>query len=228
MYTNWAGLTAGENDTQSNAFVAVTADTTVPTANGCDTNELPLSAWIGLGGTSSGDNLVQQGEICGDTDVSTGGGFRPFEEFAYALGPVAMCGDTSVVFEAGDVLYQQMSYETGSNVANFYIEDETTGVAVGCPASPPLSQGWSFDGTTGDFVVETSAGFTVPFSTIDFSNAQVEWGSSGDWAAFGSRPTTKLYDGFNPGDYCAGPSTIGSDEESFSVSYSTLGDCQAA
>jgi hypothetical protein len=220
--SNWAGFTAGQWNSQSDAFVAVQATTTVPTANGCTANGWPLGAWIGLGGTFGANDLVQQGEECGTPEIP-GGGFRSFEEFADTLNPVAFCGYSSWVFGAGDVLYQQMSYQTSSNTANFYIEDENTGVAHGCAVGAPRSRGWSFDGNTADYELETPAGATVPFSTVHFGDAQLEW-SSGSWVAFGTRPTTKTYDGVSLTNYCAGPSTIGSDHESFSVSYSS-GEC---
>jgi hypothetical protein len=65
QYSNWAGYIVGDQSAQSNTYVAVTADFTVPTNSGtCETSD-NTAFWLGLGGTNGGaDNLVQQGIAC--------------------------------------------------------------------------------------------------------------------------------------------------------------------
>lgn len=213
--SNWAGFSAGQRYTQSDAFVAVTADMTVPSAGGCASEDKPLGVWIGLGGTSGKNDLVQQGIICG---TNLGTGWEPFHEFANTNYAVSMCA-SGLSINNGDTLYENMSYQTSSNTAYWYIEDLRTGQSDGCNTSAAgvIAKGWGFDGNTADYIVEPVPG-EVPFSTVHVSNALLEWGSTGDWVRFGTRPTTKWY--VPVGSGCAYPSTIGSDEDSFSVSNS--------
>jgi hypothetical protein len=61
-YSNWGGYIAGKMNTQSNTYVAVTTDFSVPsTANTCNGSNL-VGMWIGLGGTyaSHTNNLVSK------------------------------------------------------------------------------------------------------------------------------------------------------------------------
>lgn len=232
--SNWAGFTAGQSNSQSNAFISVQADVTVPNTSPlhgstyCFNSGQVLFSWIGLGGTYANNDLVQQGVECNDygsgTNLPDTAGFHPFYEFANTRLPQELCGSSAGI-ASGHVLYEQESYETSSSIANFYMEDLTTGLVWSCSVSPPV--GWTFDGNTADYIVEpvtSQQPLYFSFSSANFSDAQLEWGSDGDWVGFGTRPTTKDYSGVNSSNYCAGPSTIGSDNESFSVSYSS-GDC---
>ncbi|MBO0806275.1 MAG: hypothetical protein J2P25_24770 [Nocardiopsaceae bacterium] len=218
-YSNWGGYIVGKTGTQSNTYVAVTNDFTVPsTSNTCMGSNL-VGMWTGLGGTSSNpDNLVQQGIECGDSAVGSGSAFRPFTEFANTANPVALCGQTSWTFPAGHLLYEQMSYEASNKIANFYIEDETSGVAHGCSAAPP--SGWSYDDNTAEWIGEAPSGTAVHFSNVNFTNAQAELDSNGSWVTFGSQGTiTKTIAGASSSTYCISPGSIGSDKDSFTDSW---------
>jgi hypothetical protein len=227
--SNWAGFTAGEWDTQSHAFVAVQGDVTVPTVNGCFGSNQTVFAWIGLGGTTGANDLVQQGVECNDygpgSDLPDSGGLHPFREFANTNYPQNLCAGSKTL-SGGETMYENMGYESSISTANFFMQNAVSGEVIDeCSISAP--NGWTFDGNTADYEVEVDGPqeplqFNV--SKVSFSDAQLEWGSSGDWVAFGSRPTTKTYDGVSLSNYCEGPSTIGSDNESFSVTQSS-GDC---
>jgi hypothetical protein len=227
--SNWAGFTAGESGTQSHAFVAVQGDVTVPTVNGCFGSNQVVFAWIGLGGTNGPNDLVQQGVECNDygtgSNLPDSGGLHPFREFADTNYPQNLCG-TSQTLSGGETMYENMGYESSIATANFFMENAVNGNIIGqCSVSAPKN--WTFDGNTADYEVEVDGPqeplqFNV--SKVSFSDAQLEFGSNGDWVAFGSRPTTKTYDGVSLSNYCEGPSTIGSDNESFSVTQSS-GDC---
>ena len=214
IYGPWAGYSSGSNNTQSNTFVAVKGDVTVPSASTCgSTNN--IAAWVGLGGTTSAtNNLVQQGIECGNSNLGSGSAWRPWTEFADTANPVNFCGYTSWTFAAGDVIYQNMGYEASSNLANFFLEDITTGVAHSCSASPP--SGWSYDDNTADWIMEAPTGSAVNFGTVPFSDANTELDSTGTWVTMGSQATTKWIDGSSSAVNCIAPQGIGSDSQSFS------------
>jgi hypothetical protein len=218
-YTNWGGYIVGKTDTQSNTYVAVTNDFTVPSnSNTCSGSNL-VGFWIGLGGTSSAtNNLVQQGIECGDSTVGSGSSYRPFTEFADTANPVALCGQSSWTFAAGHVLYEQMSYEASNKKANFYIEDETTGITHGCSATPP--SGWSYDDNTAEWIGEAPSGTAVHFSNVNFTNSQAELDSTSSWVTLGSQsPLTKTIAGSSSSTYCIAPGSIGSNKETFTDSW---------
>lgn len=223
-YSNWAGYTAGTWGSQSHTYVAVKADLTVPSTGSCNFGN-ETGFWIGLGGTAASptNDLVQQGVECGDPSIGAGGSFRPFTEFAETFGEHVLCGQSSWTLPAGHVIYQNMSFQTSSSTAYFYLEDETSGVAHSCSETP--SSGWSFDGNTADWVAEAPNGYAVSFGSVPFTDAEAELGSTGAWVTLGSRGTIyRLIIGSSASDYCIGATAIGSDNASFSTPYST-GNC---
>lgn len=217
IYSNWGGYIDGTMNTQSNTYVAVKGEFTVPGVTGTTCSSAhnnTIGAWIGLGGTSSATNdLVQQGLLCGDAAVVGDGAWRPFEEFANTANPVAFCGYTSWTFPVGDVVYQNMSFQTSSNVANFFIQDITTGTAHSCTVSPP--SGWSYDLNTAEWIVEAPTGTAADFGSFAFIDANAELGSNSSWVTMGSQSNTKTIDGSSSTTYCIVPGNIGSDSQSF-------------
>lgn len=215
--TNWAGYSSGVITAHNHTYVAVKSNYVMPSiVSGtqlCDYAG-PLAFWVGLGGTTSvlnpsdKNNLVQQGVICGNPFVVGDNAWRPYTEFADIGNPVPFCGYGSWTFAPGDTIYQNMGYVTSTNTANFYIEDETTGVAHGCPGSPP--SGWTFDGNTADWESEASFGLSADFTSINFTNANAELGSTGSWVSMGSQSTTKFLDGG-----CIAPQGINANQTSF-------------
>lgn len=160
--------------------------------------------------------------ICGNPSVGSGPSWRPWIEFYSYDNPFAFCGYGGWTPPAGDFIYQNMSYQTSSSEAYFFLENETTGVAHSCSlAAPP---GWTFDGNTAEWVGETSAGIADYFNAIGFSDANAELGSSGSWVTLGSRTLTQEYDGLSLGDYCIAPGGVGSDQQSFTDTWYG-GDC---
>jgi hypothetical protein len=78
-------------------------------------------------------------------------------------------------------MYENMSYESSSSTANFYIQDAVTGDVIdSCSISAPT--GRDFDGNTADYEVEIAGPQELQFnvSTVSFSDAHLEWGSDGD------------------------------------------------
>jgi hypothetical protein len=220
IYTNWAGFSAGTLNTQNTTYVGVKGEMTVPSHSGTCGSNSGIGIWVGLGGTDNQNDLAQQGIECGNSGVGSGGAFRPFTEFANTENPIVFCSQTSWTFPAGDVIYQNMSFYTSLNQAYFYIEDITTGVAHSCSVAQPSSN-WSFNGNTADWVVEAPGSSPAPlnFGTIPFSDANAYLGSNGTWVTMGRQSTTKWIEGDNSTTYCFSPSTIGSDNQSFSVSW---------
>lgn len=213
LYGNWGGYIAGTLYTQSNTYVAAKTAFTVPSNAGTCSGSNTVGLWIGLGGTySNGDNLDQQGIECGNPDVGSGSAYRPFTEFANTANPVAFCGYSSWTLPAGDFIYQNMSFQTSSNTAYFYLEDETSGIAHSCSASPP--SGWSYDGNTAEWIAEAPTGTAIDFHSVGFTDANAELDSNSTWVTLGSQTVTKVIDG-SSSSYCIAPGSIGSDQQSF-------------
>ena len=170
--------------------------------------------WIGLGGWSSRTNdLVQQGIACGDPDLGSGSSYRPFTEFANTALPVDFCGYSSWTLPAGHVIYQNMSFQTSSNRAYFYLQDETSGVAHSCSATPP--SGWSYNGNVAEWIAEAPTGTAINFHSVRFTDANAELYSNSSWVTLGSQPITKTIAGSSSSTYCIAPGSIGSDSASF-------------
>lgn len=197
VYGGWGGYTAGTWDTQSHKYVAVKAALHVPSNTGCGSTS-GVGFWIGLGGTGgdySPDNLVQQGIECGSTDLGSGSAYRPWTEFANTDLPVNFCGYSSWTLPVGDKIYQNMSFETSINQANFYLEDETTHVIHSCGVTPP--PGWHWDLNTAEWEAEAPGPAFSPydFDHVTFTDAHAQLNSNSSWVSLGSQTVTETIDG---------------------------------
>jgi len=195
-YCTWGGYTAGTWNTQSHTYVAVKGVLYVPSNTGTCALSNNVGIWIGLGGTGGSypnDNLVQQGIECGNTNIGTGPAYRPFTEFANSQNPYAFCGYSSWTLPAGHKIYQNMSFQTSSNTAYFYLQDETSGVIHSCSRTP--YSGWHWDLNTAEWVAEAPLNTAVNFGSVSFSDAETELYSNGSWVTLGSQPVTKVIDG---------------------------------
>lgn len=111
-----------------------------------------------------------------------------------------------------------MSYEVSNKIANFYVEDETTGTTHSCSIAPP--SGWSYDDNTAEWISEAPAHSAVDFGKVNFTNTQAELDSTGSWVTLGSQGTiTKTISGASASTYCMSPGSVGSNEDSFTISY---------
>ena len=223
-YNIWAGYTAGSVGTTGHTYIGVKGEYTIPTISGtaCGSSN-QLAGWIGLGGTTGSNDLVQQGLECGNSNLGSGSAWRAWTEFANTQSPIAFCGYSSWTFPAGDVVYQNMGYEMSLNQANFFVEDITTGVSHSCSISQPGSN-WSFNGNTADWEMETPSGAAADFGTLKFVDANAELDSTGSWVTLGSQTTDKWIDGVSSTSYCISPQGILSDNQSFNDAWSS-GSC---
>jgi hypothetical protein len=224
--SNWAGYIAGTTGIHSHAYVADKGVFAVPSdLSSCQTTD-PTSFWIGLGGTYSNNTLVQQGVECGDTtDLGTpASAWKAFLEFANTETPKFFCG-YNWTLAGGDVVYQNMSFQTSSNTAYFYLEDETSGITHSCAKTPP--PGWSWDLNSAEWVGEgASPQFeAIDFGQVAFSDAMVQLDSNSTWVTLGSQIHTETYDGLNSNFYCIAPGAIGSNQDSFTDYWHQL-ECQ--
>ncbi len=190
----WAGYVVGTLGTQSHTYVAVKGNFAAPTNTGttCSTTN-QVGLWIGLGGTGGTypqDNLLQQGIECGNSHVGGAGSpYRPFYEFANTDYPKAMCGQTTWTVPAGHVIYQNMSFQTSTNKAFFYTEDQgASGQTFACSYSPPT--GWHWDLNTAEWIAEAPAYYSVNFGGVTFSNDRAELYSNSTWVTLGSQTHT--------------------------------------
>jgi hypothetical protein len=212
-YTTWGGYTVGTWQIHSHTYVAVKDITTVASNTGTCDNSAELGFWIGLGGTTGNADLVQHGFECGNTDVGSGYSYRPFTEFAFTAHAMAFCGYSSWTVALDDVIYQNMSFQTSSNTAYFYFEDETSGVTHSCSRTPP--PGWSWDLNTSEWVGEAPKASATDFHSVPYSDARTELSSNSTWVTLASQAVTKVIDGLSSAEYCIYPSNIGSDGASF-------------
>lgn len=195
----WAGWVAGTYGVQSHTYVAIRGNFRVPTNTGttCSTSN-QVGFWIGLGGTGGSypyDNLVQQGIECGNSHVGGAGSpYRPFYEFANTDWPKAMCGQTSWTVAPGHMIYQNMSFQTSTNKAFFYTEDQgASGQTFACSYTPP--SGWHWNLNTAEWIAEAPAYYSVNFGGVTFSNDRAELYSNSTWVTLGSQPHTMEVEG---------------------------------
>jgi hypothetical protein len=103
------------------------------------------------------------------------------------------------------------------------MEDETTGVAHSCHASPP--NGWTYNGNVADWITEgnqiAGGGTIADFGTEPFSDANAQLGSNSSWVTMGSQTLEKdiLSPTGSSTNYCAEPGAVGQDNESFSIKW---------
>jgi len=221
-YTNWAGYIAGSLFVHSHTYVAVKANLTVPSNTGTCSSSNSVGFWIGLGGTNESNGLVQQGVECGNTYVGSGSAYRPFTEFASTAHPVAFCGFSSWTLAAGDVIYQNMSFQTSTNKAFFYLEDQTSGVTHSCSATPPV--GWAWNLNVAEWIAESPPGFSINFHSVTFTNAHTELSSNSTWVTLGSQPISKTIQGSSSTTYCISPGAI-SGGTAFTDTWHSPGTC---
>jgi len=197
-YHKWAGYIAGSIGVQAHTYVAVKGNLVVPTnTTSCGGNPThSVGLWIGLGGTGptgNDHNLVQQGIACGKSQLGSLTSYHPFYEFANTDLAQPFCGPAWTV-NAGHVIYQNMSFQTSSNTAYFYLEDQTTGVARPCNFHPPSGWGWNLN--TSEWIGESSLANPANFGSVHFTNARAELYSNSTWVTVGSQSNLREYQGW--------------------------------
>lgn len=122
-----------------------------------------------------------------------------------------------------DKIYQNMSFQTSSNTAYFYLEDETTGVTHSCGLTPP--SGWAWDLNTAEWIGEAPAELhPYNFGSVHFTDAMAELYSNSTWVTLDSQPLTDYIEGAQGSSKCLAPGSIGSDGASF-YDYWYSGNC---
>lgn len=154
----WAGTPGGGTKYVGVSTVFNAPDVVSPANGSCTdsaSNPTSMATWVGLGGQSS--DLVQEGIAWCNSVLDPNGvaEWQPFTEWVPGPNPVVACNypsSTTVSFD--NTMYLNLGYETSSNQAEFFIEDESTGVTETCASGPPSGYGFAFDGNTADFVNE--------------------------------------------------------------------------
>src|SRR5262249_39592135 len=219
----WGGWAAGSPGTHAHTYVAIKTVFWIPSSSGCGSST-GVSFWIGLGGTYSANELVQQGVECGNGNLGSGSVYRPFHEFANIEDPVHFCNNwTTWTFSQNDKIYQNMSFQTSSNTAHFYIEDETTGVIHSCALTPPGGWGpWNL--STAEWIGEAFSQ-AYNFGSVHFTDAMTELYSNSTWVTLGSQPLTDYIEGSSGSVKCIAPGGIGTDQASFYDYWYSPGTC---
>lgn len=157
----WAGTPGGGTKYTGVSAVFNTPDITSPSNGTCNDpagNSTSMATWVGLGGNSS--NLVQEGVMWCSSVLDPAGTpeWQPFTEFVLLDGskwnPTSVCGNPAWTVGFDNTMFLNLNYSTSSGEANFFVEDESTGVVHSCWAIPPGSGSWTFDGNTADFINE--------------------------------------------------------------------------
>lgn len=223
VYDGWGGWAAGTPGIHAHTYVAIKTVFWIPSSTGCGSTN-GVGFWIGLGGTYSGNDLVQQGAECGNTSLGGGSVYRPFHQFANTQVAKHFCNNwTTWTFSTNDKIYQNMSFQTSSNTAYFYLEDETTGVIHSCGLTPP--SGWGWDLNTAEWIGEAPAeAHPYNFGSVHFTDAWTELSSNSTWVTLDSQPLTDYIEGTQGTNKCLGPGSIGSDGASF-YDYWYSGSC---
>lgn len=161
----WAGTPGGGTKYTGVSAVFNTPDITNPSNGTCNDsagNSTSMATWVGLGGNSS--NLVQEGVTWCDAALDPAGTpeWQPFTEFVLSDGskwnPTSVCANAGWTVGFDNTMFLNLNYSTSSNEANFFVEDESTGVTHSCWAVPPGSGTWTFDGNTADYINEQVGG----------------------------------------------------------------------
>jgi hypothetical protein len=120
------------------------------------------------------------------------------------------------------VVYDVLGYNQSLSQANFFMEDETTGISYPCMRNNP--SGWSFDGNTAEWISESeqpilsSAGL-AKYSPFSFSDATAELNSTGTFVTLGSQSNKAITTGCSSSQFVQSPGSIGSDHESFPMTW---------
>jgi hypothetical protein len=228
-FGNWGGYYVGNANIRTNKYVAVKGNFVVPTVySQCNGGQKRVTAWVGLGGVNSNypNSLVQQGIAwCNQPTGQLLGKWNPFLEFANSSLPVAFCGSSTWEVFAGDTIYNNMSFQSSNNKAFFYMEDQTTQTYRSCSLTPP--QGWSFDGTTAEWIVEEyldNNGDQIPlanYGTLTFTNALTQLASTSAWVTLASQTETKIVTGYT-NHYTQMPSALTPSGSSFIMDWVRL------
>jgi hypothetical protein len=223
MYSgNWGGYLAGTSLVQNTSYVAVKANFKVPlVSESCLVSpNYIVGAWVGLGGTNNGaDDLVQQGIGWCNPNQSINK-FTPWTEFAGTQDPFAFCNYSSWNFNTGDIIYNNMSYQSSTDTAYFYMQNQTTGVAHSCSRTAP--NGWKFNGNTAECIVERPTGvYLANYGSLRVTNCQVELGSNSTWYPIGQRSSVKeVLNGYTPpGVLYQDTGPLGNDDKSFTMTF---------
>ncbi len=219
---NWSGYNAGTYEPNTPTYVAIDGESVAPVLgndSSCYTNGVltGVSIWVGLGGTNTqSPGLVQQGIVdCGFGNPA----WYPFTQFPeQQAASNYFCGYSTWTIPQGDVVLDEMSFVQSSDLAYFYLENVTTGVGHGCSDSPP--SGWSFDGSTAEWITEqiwssgTSEGL-AKYNSFSFHDDYAELDSNGDFVSLGSQSNNEYYTGC-PTSITQEPGAINSDQTDFS------------
>ncbi len=227
---NWAG-----NQDTSHTYTSITGQWTVPSVTALVNDQSIESSWAGLGtGASSSNQLIQAGDFNEVSWSFYSGSYHPsythylFWDIAPQTGihPI-----TNVPIYPYDTVYVNCWYTSG--YAHFYLQNSTTGESTGT-ISEPVS---GFSGSTAEWIVERPAiGVTntfpgwwyalANFSSITFSDAEAEVGST--WNGVGVWPHQYwwMVDGYND-DSESTLATLGSINsygDAFPVYFRSYGD----
>jgi hypothetical protein len=223
IYDGWGGWAAGTPGIHAHTYVAIKTVFWIPSNSGCGSTN-GVGFWIGLGGTYTGYDLLQQGVECGAPKLGGGNVYRPFHQFAITQ-PYGQhfCNNwTTWTFSTNDKIYQNMSFQTSTNTAYFYLQDENTGVAHSCALPPP--SGWAWGLNTAEWIGEAPGGTSYNFGSVHFTDAMTELSSNSTWVTLDSQPLTDYIEGSQGTNKCISPGGIGSDGASF-YDYWYSGSC---
>lgn len=219
--SNWGGYAVGTFNSSTKQYVAVKGNFTAPSPSASCTasNNAAQGLWVGIGGTGGAANdLVQQG-IGWCAPVNNSGKWKPWTEFASNYAAVDFCGFSTWLINPGDVLYNNMSFQTSSNTAYFYLEDQTSGVIHSCSVTKPAN--WVFTGNTAECISEKLANIPLAnFGSVQFSNCQAQLSSTSAWIPFGSATTIDKINNVNSSSLALQTTGgLGTDGKSFTMTF---------
>jgi hypothetical protein len=147
-----------------NNWCAVQGDFVQPT-NSSGTSGNSECSWVGLGGSLTGA-LSQAGTIMNNPDAYDG-----FYECMDAIGD-DLYVNTSLKVSKSDKMHIYISYQSSNNLFNYYIADNSTGLASQNTITPKNNLGpfYAYDGSTAEWIDE------MPSITDNLSNfGKISW-----------------------------------------------------
>ncbi|HEY3546654.1 MAG TPA: G1 family glutamic endopeptidase [Propionicimonas sp.] len=187
---NWSGYEA--TPATSKHWVAVQGSLTEPSeltpspSLNCSPTNRTLASWVGLGGTNGG-SLIQTGTY----DLN--GAYGAFYEYinANSTSDSGMVQLPNVRVRAGDAIFEEVSYQSANALANFYVQDATSGTSQSVQVS--LSSPY-FDGSHAEWIDERTRSGTAYNPLLDYGSdhwtgAEAE-NDSGTWIYAGNATGT--------------------------------------
>lgn len=183
---NWSGYVSDLGDSSSKFYTQAQVDYTQPTISSVESGTVTYNSyWIGFGGNTGSDKLVQAGTCTNGKSTH-----RALYEYLSETGDsVYMQFIDSLTIRAGDSIHVYIAFQKSNNKFEYYIANNTTGKSAS--GYVELDAGKQFDGTSVEWVVERckvngSLASLGDYGTMTMKNCKATLNSSNTWQNLGN------------------------------------------